>query len=174
MGHVVGIPTKYGGIQFRSRLEAKWASFFDTLGWEYEYEPFDLAGWIPDFALMLRNKVLVEVKPSLDVEELSRHSDKIDRAEPSNEVLLVGATPFMDDHVIGLFWDGMEWSEAESFRCVTGHGLGWCHSTGSFMCRVCGEYDGDHHKHPISDAYMSTLREQWAIASNISQWRGRP
>ena len=34
-----GIPTLYNGIQFRSRLEAKWAAFFDLLGWEYEYEP---------------------------------------------------------------------------------------------------------------------------------------
>lgn len=33
------IPTMYKGIQFRSRLEARWAVFFDTLGIEWEYEP---------------------------------------------------------------------------------------------------------------------------------------
>jgi hypothetical protein len=32
------IPTMYKGIQFRSRLEARWAVFFDTLGIEWEYE----------------------------------------------------------------------------------------------------------------------------------------
>jgi hypothetical protein len=33
------LPTKYSGIVFRSRLEARWAVFFDTLGIEWEYEP---------------------------------------------------------------------------------------------------------------------------------------
>lgn len=33
------IPTMYKGIQFRSRLEARWAVFFDTLGIKWEYEP---------------------------------------------------------------------------------------------------------------------------------------
>jgi hypothetical protein len=56
------IKTLYNGIKFRSRLEAKWAAFFDLLGWEWEYEPFDLNGWIPDF-LLKHGRVLVEVKP---------------------------------------------------------------------------------------------------------------
>ena len=48
------IETKYKGYRFRSRLEARWAVFFDALGlqWEYEPEGFDLgdAGWyLPDF-----------------------------------------------------------------------------------------------------------------------------
>lgn len=50
------IETKYKGYRFRSRLEARWAVFFDALGiaWEYEKEGFDLgeAGWyLPDFWL---------------------------------------------------------------------------------------------------------------------------
>jgi hypothetical protein len=56
-----GIPTLYNGIQFRSRLEAKWAAMFDLLGWKYEYEPYDLPGWIPDFLL---GNTLVEIKPT--------------------------------------------------------------------------------------------------------------
>jgi hypothetical protein len=38
------IPTVYKGVQMRSRLEARWAAFFDELGWPWEYEPVDLAG----------------------------------------------------------------------------------------------------------------------------------
>ncbi len=66
------IPTLYNGILFRSRLEAKWACFFDYLGWEYDYEPFDLFGtiddgvehrWTPDFILKGNKNILVEVKP---------------------------------------------------------------------------------------------------------------
>jgi len=55
------IPTRYGGTQFRSRLEARWAAFFDLLGWSWEYEPIDLEGYIPDFVLC--EHVLAEVKP---------------------------------------------------------------------------------------------------------------
>lgn len=42
-------PTMYKGVQFRSRLEATWAAFFDLAGWKWEYEPVDLEGWSPDF-----------------------------------------------------------------------------------------------------------------------------
>jgi hypothetical protein len=57
------IPTRYNGVQFRSRLEARWAAFFDLVGWRWEYEPLDLDGYIPDFVLC--DHILVEVKPVL-------------------------------------------------------------------------------------------------------------
>lgn len=55
---IKAIETEYKGYRFRSRLEAKWALFFDKLGiaWEYEKEGYDLgeAGWyLPDFWLPL-------------------------------------------------------------------------------------------------------------------------
>jgi hypothetical protein len=48
------IETVYNGYRFRSRLEARWAVFFDALGVEYEYEPegFKLPNgdyYLPDF-----------------------------------------------------------------------------------------------------------------------------
>lgn len=49
------IETIYKGYRFRSRLEARWAVFFDALGikWEYENEGYDLDGvwYLPDFWL---------------------------------------------------------------------------------------------------------------------------
>lgn len=38
------IETRYAGCRFRSRLEARWAVFFDTLGvkWEYEAQGFEV------------------------------------------------------------------------------------------------------------------------------------
>lgn len=33
------IETRYKGYRFRSRLEARWAVFFDAMGLEWEYEP---------------------------------------------------------------------------------------------------------------------------------------
>ena len=41
---IKAIETEYKGYRFRSRLEARWAVFFDALGlkWDYEPEGFDL------------------------------------------------------------------------------------------------------------------------------------
>lgn len=36
---IKAIETRYAGHRFRSRLEARWAVFFDTLGIKWEYEP---------------------------------------------------------------------------------------------------------------------------------------
>lgn len=54
MNGIKAIETVYNGYRFRSRLEARWAVFFDTLGIEYQYEPegFDLGDglwYLPDF-----------------------------------------------------------------------------------------------------------------------------
>lgn len=51
------IETRYKGYRFRSRLEARWAVFFETLGvnWEYESEGFllsDGARYLPDFKIV--------------------------------------------------------------------------------------------------------------------------
>lgn len=47
------IETRYKGYRFRSRLEARWAVFFDAMGtgWEYEKEGFHLhsGSYLPDF-----------------------------------------------------------------------------------------------------------------------------
>ena len=58
------IQTSYRGTLFRSRLEARWAAFFDLLEWRWIYEPDDLGQWAPDFALIgLTRPIYVEVKP---------------------------------------------------------------------------------------------------------------
>lgn len=50
------IETKYNGVTFRSRLEARWAVYFDKIGLQYVYEMegFDLGVhglYLPDFWL---------------------------------------------------------------------------------------------------------------------------
>src|SRR5260221_13272797 len=42
-------PTRYGDTLFRSRLEARYAAYFDLCGFGWEYEPVDFKGWTPDF-----------------------------------------------------------------------------------------------------------------------------
>ena len=43
MSQIKAIETFYKGYHFRSRLEARWAVFFETLGipWKYEVEGFE-------------------------------------------------------------------------------------------------------------------------------------
>jgi hypothetical protein len=54
---IQAIETRYAGCRFRSRLEARWAVFFDHLDirWEYEAEGFDTSAgkYLPDFRIKL-------------------------------------------------------------------------------------------------------------------------
>lgn len=63
------IETVYKGYRFRSRLEARWAVFFDALGlnWKYESEGFDVDGeyYLPDFFVEVDKDygwIIVEIK----------------------------------------------------------------------------------------------------------------
>src|SRR6266702_248812 len=75
------IPTIYKGVQMRSRLEARWAAFFNLcFEWNWSYEPFDLEGWIPDFIIdwnLTGKKALVEVKPLMEHQVPRYLSDEI-------------------------------------------------------------------------------------------------
>ena len=89
------IPTTYHGRRFRSRLEARWAAMFDLLGWKYEYEPYDLNGWIPDFALFGAEEIIVEVKPyrllsEFDTKKILTALEGTDKW--GKEILLLGFT----------------------------------------------------------------------------------
>lgn len=79
MTSLAAIQTEYAGCRFRSRLEARWAIFFERLGLEWVYEPqgFHIPsvegasrGYLPDFWLP-DLEVWVEVKGVLTVEELN-------------------------------------------------------------------------------------------------------
>lgn len=66
MAEIKAIETYYKGHRFRSRLEARWAVFFDAAGIEYEYEPEgyrleDGTLYLPDFYLP-KEDVHAEVK----------------------------------------------------------------------------------------------------------------
>jgi hypothetical protein len=67
-GAMKPIETRYNGNKFRSRLEARWAVFLDSLGvqYRYEHEGWDLDGvwylpdfWLPEIGMWL------EIKPDL-------------------------------------------------------------------------------------------------------------
>jgi len=176
--HVTAIRTLYRGVMFRSRTEARWAAFFDELGWPWEYEPHDLVYYVPDFVLKLDaspSGVLCEVKGCNSLEELRAHTAKMGDSGWEGDALIVGsglleigsAQPILG--LIGeptgpLGW--LEWGTARLFFCLScGH-----HSVlsdeGSWRCRVCGAVDG-HVGHAVG------AEELWGRASNRVQWRPR-
>jgi hypothetical protein len=62
---IAAIQTRYAGCHFRSRLEARWAVFFDDMGipWQYEPQGFNIDGrnYLPDF-LLTECQTWIEVK----------------------------------------------------------------------------------------------------------------
>jgi|TARA_R110000803_G_scaffold25331_1_gene60535 hypothetical protein len=70
------IQTEYDGHRFRSRLEARWAVFFNEMGWVYHYEAEGytfvyqgevVKGYLPDF-FVPKLDAFVEVKGPLMTE----------------------------------------------------------------------------------------------------------
>ena len=113
---IKAIPTEYKGYRFRSRLEARWAVFFDACGadWEYEPEGFDLGDgtyYLPDFLLhgvtihhgLFKENcdVYVEVKGKMtddDVRKINRFyeagvAEGPEADVPSTAILVVGNIP---------------------------------------------------------------------------------
>lgn len=164
------IPTKYKGRNFRSRLEAKWAAFFDLCEWKYEYEPLDLNGWFPDFALYgdKGNMILVEVKPVTKFPDDVAQRIQVAASGFGSELLILGQGPFRSDSnywCIGWLnedgWEEANWGVWKGSRTA-----GFCHSINSFEDRMSGIHDGDHF-----DTEMINPETIWANAGNIVQWQ---
>jgi hypothetical protein len=65
VGRLKPIETRYAGILFRSRIEARWALFYDKIHvpYQYEAEGYDLNGelYLPDF-WMPQQGCFIEIK----------------------------------------------------------------------------------------------------------------
>jgi hypothetical protein len=161
----VGIPTRYRGINMRSRHEARWAAFFDELHWTWAYEPIDLAGYIPDFLLDVEaGHLLVEVKPQLD--DMAIAQSKIECSGWEREALVVvdAATPLIGTI---LEWEDGEpiWSDATLFECLSCDFSSVRSVERSWRCRRCGAAGGNGHVGEFRQ------RSAWGHAGNRVQWR---
>ena len=92
------IETQYKGFRFRSRLEARWAVFFDELGLSWSYEPEgyqiehggEIVFYLPDFEV--EGLGVVEVKgPALN--KTDRFKIEAFVAEAERDVLLLSDIP---------------------------------------------------------------------------------
>lgn len=168
-----GISTTYAGTLFRSRLEARWAVFFDLLQWPWAYEPVDLEFYIPDFILRFdAGPIAVEVKPELALTELATYASRMVQSGWSKDLLVVGAVLFGD--VIGVTGEPIEEGEtmlgpALVFRCIDCGAVSFLNEDNSYRCRVRGCYGGNSHVGSLDPGELAAL---WAKAGNRVQWKG--
>lgn len=178
-------PATYRGARFRSRLEARWAAFFDQAGWRWEYEPIDLDGWAPDFALVgAEGPLMVEVKPiewtndPSNARDVMRHREDLEkvRAQTDREVLVLGCYPIglpaaptwsPPEYHLGVFWN-----EGTDHAVLTTNPDGswdiaaYC---GSYHNRLSGHYDGNLEPSPGANS----VHHRWGEAGRLTQWKGR-
>lgn len=97
MSNIKPIETVYNGYRFRSRLEARWAVFFDAVSikYEYELEGFELGDgvrYLPDFWLPEFN-FHVEVKPHHELTPDDIRKLVLFAADGDHPILLIAGTP---------------------------------------------------------------------------------
>lgn len=141
-------PTKYAGVEFRSRLEATWAAFFSLIDWHWEYEPIDIDGWVPDFYIEFpcnhsecagKHCFYVEVKPFRSIAEFADFK----------------AHALMRDHLYeqpGIALFGLNPGITEWHMC---HGAG-AGASPSLYGWLCGD---------------EPIEELWTLAQNITRWK---
>jgi hypothetical protein len=190
---LIAHPTTYRGRSYRSRLEAKWAAFFDLAGWPFEYEPFDLGFWSPDFLLPGHYyPILCEVKPitAIDHDVCRKMAGAAKAAKFQGELLLLGLSPNQLSEPDWLGWldsgydtwltrkerpDFYEpYTDCQIFGCfhacraVMYNGrLDFCHGEDAYAGRMTGAWDGDHY---VTRPSSTPAADLWADACNTVQW----
>jgi hypothetical protein len=158
----------YRDTRFRSRLEARWAAFFDRVGWRWTYEPFDTDGWIPDFLIVGQRPFLVEVGPCVTEPEYHDKAAKPLRfTERPTLVLGAVAQPFgqqnghagllVNEEGQGAFRAFWFWPDARGTLAVFS----------DFTCLPAGSFETHGH------ADVSDIEALWRRAGNDVQWRSR-
>ncbi len=133
---IKAIPTKYKGYTFRSRLEARWAVFFDALhvGWEYEKEGYELitTNWetgepvkgtlwyLPDFWIP-EWESFIEIKPQGEVDEEASKKVALLSSQSDRLSFIVAGNPWPGEYgVIVPLW-GPDEDRAEFDQSSNGH-----------------------------------------------------
>jgi len=145
MKKIKAIQTEYNGYLFRSRLEARWAVFFDFCGIDYEYEPegYDLGNgltYLPDFLLhgvdgRASGDLYVEVKGQMtdaDADKINRFyelgkDDPDAYGKSQTAILVVGNVPTGAD-IDDILWcieseaynDNGDWPNKYNFNTIDG------------------------------------------------------
>ena len=148
------IETNYNGYRFRSRLEARWAVFFDTLNIDYLYENegFILPQngyYLPDFYLP-KMKIFIEVKGTFPTQIEKEKAQELANESGCLVCIIFGGIPssdydwWCDNHnrensnYMLTFTDGIIYNELVSLKSKEiGHIWG---SNDTFLiCDQCGK-----------------------------------
>jgi hypothetical protein len=138
----VSAPTSYQGIRFRSRLEARWAIFFDELGieWEFEKEAFDTkyGYYLPDFFLPSLNKWFIVKGQCLESDERRKVEDVCELTH-SSALIACGGLPSQFE------------LDKRGLSCYRFDFIGFIRSSGDGLfsdetylpciCEQCGKFD---------------------------------
>lgn len=131
------IETIYAGHRFRSRLEARWAVFYDALGipWNYEKEGYDLgpAGlYLPDFWLP-EQKCWVEIKGDEPTPQESAKAEALSNATEKSVFIFFGPIPYPDPDT-----DNLEFGEGAWGFIMSEAGIYWDNYLRWTRCLNCG------------------------------------
>jgi hypothetical protein len=193
------IPCQYKGINFRSLLEARWAYFFDKLGWTWQYEPFEMDGYIPDFIITNPHDFpfFVDIKPYATSDYKKNVYNKVEEWNNDKEfrcsVLFFNTVSFLKlplfdrpnselyqvcslgDHQALVPDDGNKTfiAENEKSKYIWYYGK---------LINADGYIAGSVYRLPNHflilekdyDLFIEKLREYWAEAQNATQYKGKP
>lgn len=174
---MTAIPTLYRGIKFRSRLESRWAAFFDEIGAKWDYEPQghavgDVAYlpdfWLPDVASRGRpGGLFVEIKPCMpsDAEKIKA---RMLAGATKRPVIVVAASPKLPDHERLLEFVSNERGDWDDDGLSFGKCAHCAQINVGFYVRdrQCG---GCHEG--LSDPYEATLIKARQEFSQLARWR---
>ena len=140
------LPTYYNGIEFRSRLEARWSVFFDCMkiSYRYEYLGFDLDDiwYVPDYYIP-NQRIWIEIKPVRPSEE---EQEKCKRLAKKTKVSTY------------CFWDiprksnesddgpAYAWKLTGGFNRDSSHNFIQCHECGAIRIDLCEDSDTYCHR----------------------------
>lgn len=198
MNTIQAIETEYRGYRFRSRLEARWAVFFSTLGVPYEYEPegFELGNgvrYLPDFWLPTWD-AWVEVKPNMDACDTGRAMDRLSKlAENTGKLglLLIGEVwPGTTDILLARpkgYWEGTSYTRISQCSLCDGiclektffdgkadgtDDLGFC-NVGPHTCEYSDIWPTNHAT-TVMAAYKAARQARFEFGQQRKENRRRP
>ena len=150
MSNNKGIPTiGVRGIQFRSRIEAQWAYIFEKLEWNWEYEPIDLEGYIPDFIIKFDDdEILIEIKGDTNIwKNYEEHKNKIIKSGWKKPFAILGSIYKISEN-----WD----ANCPIIGIV-------CH----FVKSISKWYDDDLIIRKEKDRYNKKAKERWFFGGDL-------
>lgn len=161
------IKTEYNETVFRSKMEAKWAEWFDQneIKWFYEAQGFDINGvwYLPDFYLPEINTI-VEVKGPMErIEKIYALYEQIQNENPDPDettmILLAGPVPYLYNIHLS-YGDGFHTN-----KCSKCGKVSIVTNIMNYACRACGHHDGGHFRGDTLPILMKPI--EWAACEPI-------